>query len=222
MMALGLLHNVCLAEDQAQLTSEDDKISYSVGYQLGIVTKSQSIGLNNDIVLQGVKDALTNVPAKLTPEERQAALTALKDKMTAQQQQRAEEVAQKNLIASNAFLADNAKQEGVVTLPSRLQYKELTAGSGKSPTGEDSVTVNYRGKLINGQEFDSSYKRNKPSTFKVNKVIKGWTEALQLMHEGAKWMIYIPPELGYGSRGAGRNIPPNSALIFEVELISVN
>ncbi|MEN8179842.1 MAG: FKBP-type peptidyl-prolyl cis-trans isomerase [Pseudomonadota bacterium] len=223
MMAVGLFHNVCQAEDQAQLTTEQDKISYSVGYQLGeVATKGQSMKLNNEIVLRGVQDALTNTAPSLTPEERQAALNTLKEQMVAAQKQRADAIAKINLEASNKFFAENAKKEGVTTLPSGLQYKELTAGSGKSPKAEDGVTVHYRGKLLNGTEFDSSHKRNKPATFQVNRVIKGWTEALQLMQEGDKWEVYIPPELGYGPRGAGRNIPANSALLFEVELISVN
>ncbi len=222
MMALGLSHNICLAEDQSTLASEHDKISYSVGYQLGEVTKNQSMKLNNEIVLLGVQHALTNTAPSLTAEERQAALNALKEQMIAAQQQRTNAIAGINLEASNKYFAENAKQEGVTTLPSGLQYKELTSGTGKSPKAEDSVTVHYRGKLLDGTEFDSSYKRNKPATFKVNGVIKGWTEALQLMQEGDKWELSIPPELGYGERGAGRNIPANSALLFEVELISVN
>jgi FKBP-type peptidyl-prolyl cis-trans isomerase len=222
LLALSLFHTVCHAEEATPFASENDKISYSVGYQLGEVTKNQTVELNHDIVLQGVKDALTNAGAKLTPEERQAALNALKEQMIALQKKRSNAIAEKNLETSKNFFAENAKKEGVVSLPSGLQYKELQAGSGKSPKAEDGVTVHYRGKLLNGQEFDSSFKRNKPATFKVNRVIKGWTEALQLMQEGDKWEIYIPPELGYGERGAGRNIPANSALIFEVELISVN
>lgn len=222
MMAVGLFHNVCQAEDQATLSTEHDKISYSVGYQLGEVTKNQSMNLNNEIVLRGVQDALTNTAPSLTAEERQAALNALKEQMVAAQKKRADAIAEKNLAASQNYFAENAKKEGVTTLPSGLQYKEITSGSGKSPKAEDSVTVHYRGKLLTGTEFDSSYKRNKPATFKVNGVIKGWTEALQLMQEGDKWELSIPPELGYGARGAGRNIPANSALLFEVELISVN
>jgi FKBP-type peptidyl-prolyl cis-trans isomerase FklB len=137
--------------------------------------------------------------------------------MAAQQK----EQAAKNLVESRAFLAENGKKEGIKTLPSGLQYKVLTEGSGKSPKAEDNVTVNYKGTLINGTEFDSSYKRGQPATFQVKGVIKGWIEALQLMKEGSKWQLFIPPELGYGERGAGPLIPPNSALIFEVELIAI-
>ena len=222
MMALGLFQNVCLAEDPSLLKSEKDKISYSIGFQLGGVSKSQPMELNHEILLQGVKDALTGAEPSLTAEERQAVLTALKEKMVAEQKQKANAIAEKNLEESKKFFAENTKKEGVTTLPSGLQYKELNAGTGKTPKAEDSVTVHYRGKLLNGTEFDSSHKRNKPAKFQVNRVIKGWTEALQLMQEGDKWEVYIPPELGYGTRGAGRNIPANSALVFEVELISIN
>lgn len=211
-----------MAEDQSSLTSEQDKISYSVGYQLGEVTKTQTEGLDTDLVLQGVKDALTNGESKLSAKERQQALAALKDKMTAEKQQRAQAIAEANLATSKEFFSNNGKKEGVTTLPSGLQYKVLASGDGKSPKADDKVTVHYTGKLLNDMIFDSSHKRNKPSSFQVNKVIKGWTEALQLMKEGDKWELYIPPELGYGARGAGQRIPANSALIFEVELISVD
>jgi FKBP-type peptidyl-prolyl cis-trans isomerase FklB len=129
-------------------------------------------------------------------------------------------MAEKNLSEGKAFLEENKKKEGVKTLSSGLQYKVLAEGFGKTPKAADNVTVNYKGTLINGAEFDNSYKRGQPATFKVNGVIKGWTEALQLMNEGSKWQLFIPPELGYGDRGAGP-VPPNSTLIFEVELISV-
>jgi FKBP-type peptidyl-prolyl cis-trans isomerase FklB len=138
----------------------------------------------------------------------------------AARQKKIKEIAERNLAAGKAFLEENKKKEGVKTLPSGLQYKVLAEGSGKIPKASDNVTVNYKGTLINGTEFDSSYKRGKPTTFQVDKVIRGWTEALQLMKEGSKWQLFIPLELGYGERGA-EPVPPNSVLIFEVELISV-
>jgi FKBP-type peptidyl-prolyl cis-trans isomerase FklB len=137
------------------------------------------------------------------------------------QQKAFKEQAAKNLSESKAFLAENGKKEGIKTLPSGLQYKVFAEGSGKMPKAEDTVTVNYKGTLIDGTEFDNSYKRGQPATFQVKGVIKGWTEALQLMKEGSKWQFFIPPDLAYGEGGAGRSIPPNSTLIFEVELISV-
>jgi FKBP-type peptidyl-prolyl cis-trans isomerase FklB len=138
----------------------------------------------------------------------------------AAQQKVMKEQATKNLSESKNFLAANGKKEGIKIQPSGLQYKVLTEGSGKIPKAEDTVTVHYKGTLIDGREFDSSYKRGNPATFQVKGVIKGWTEALQLMREGSKWQLFIPPELGYGERGSG-SIPPNSTLIFEVELLTV-
>jgi FKBP-type peptidyl-prolyl cis-trans isomerase FklB len=162
------------------------------------------------MVLQGVKDAMGENKALVKPTERRKALKQIK-----------EQRAQRNLEQSQAYLAENAKKEGVVKLESGLQYKEIRAGEGKIPQAKDKVEVNYRGSLIDGTEFDSSYKRGTPATFPVNKVIKGWQEALLLMKEGAKWELYIPPELAYGKLGRKQTIPPNSALVFEVELISV-
>jgi FKBP-type peptidyl-prolyl cis-trans isomerase FklB len=149
------------------------------------------------------------------------AFEAFQKEVVAKQEVKAKESADKNLKAGEAFLAENAKKEGVVTLPSGLQYKVIEAGSGKTPKASDTVTVNYRGTLIDGKEFDSSYKRGEPATFPVSGVIAGWTEALQLMKEGAKWQLVIPPGLAYGEKGAGPVIGPNSTLVFEVELIKV-
>src|SRR4030043_725788 len=144
----------------------------------------------------------------------------LQKRFIAAREKEIKEISARNLAAGKAFLEENKKKEGIKTLPSGLQYKVLTEGSGKTPKAADNVTINYKGTFINGSEFDSSYKRGKPTTFQVDKVVKGWTEALQLMKEGSKWELFIPAELGYGDRGTGP-IPPNSTLIFEVELISV-
>jgi FKBP-type peptidyl-prolyl cis-trans isomerase FklB len=221
-LALGLTTHTAFAEEQGLLETEHDRISYSVGYQLGENFRQQGASFDTEMLRKGIDDALAQTNPLLSLEQRQAALTALKQQLTETQKQRIEEIAQKNLEASHEFLADNAEQEGVTTLPSGLQYKEISSGEGKSPAAEDKVTVHYTGKLINGSVFDSSHDRNQPATFQVNKVIPGWTEALQLMQEGDKWELFIPPELAYGEKGAGRKIPANSALIFEVELISVN
>jgi len=145
----------------------------------------------------------------------------LQTEMRAKQAQATKELAEKNKQAGEAFLAENKKKDGVVTLPSGLQYKILKAGDGPKPSAEDTVVCQYRGTLIDGKEFDSSYKHNQPATFPVNRVIKGWTEALQLMPTGSKWQLFIPPDLGYGDRGAGADIPPDATLIFEVELVSI-
>jgi len=222
-LAFGLSTQVCVAEDPPVIETEQDKMSYSAGYQLGENFYYQGVTFNLPLMFKGIEDAVSQSDQPLmSQEERQAALTNLKREIVLTQQQRQRERAETNLATSQAFLEANAKKEGVVTLPSGLQYKPITSGSGKSPGPEDKVTVNYSGKLINGIEFDSSYRRNKPSTFQVNRVIKGWGEALQLMHEGDKWELYIPPDLAYGEKGASNKIPSNSALIFEVELISVN
>ena len=204
---LGLLPGTCLAEDAI---SDKDKANYSLGYELGKDLKREELELNQDMMLQGAKDALEGNAPKVSSRERRQAMADIKEKR-----------AQENLEKSQAFLAEKAKLEGVVSTPSGLLYKVIQAGEGKTPGTIDSVTVNYRGSLIDGSQFDSSHDRGKPSTFTVNRVIKGWSEALQLMKEGAKWELYIPPELAYGKPGR-KVIPPNSALVFEVELISVN
>jgi FKBP-type peptidyl-prolyl cis-trans isomerase len=157
----------------------------------------------------------------MSEEEIRAALTDLQNEMRAKQAQATKEIAEKNKQAGEAFLAENKKKEGVVTLPSGLQYKILKAGDGIKPTAEDTVVCQYRGTLIDGKEFDSSFKRNQPATFQVNRVIKGWTEALQLMPVGSKWQLFIPSALAYGEASPGADIPPDSTLIFEVELVSI-
>jgi FKBP-type peptidyl-prolyl cis-trans isomerase len=170
---------------------------------------------------QGFKDAMAGGPALMSEEEVRVTIVDLQNEMRAKQAQAQKELAAKNKQASEAFLAENKKKEGVVTLPSGLQYKILKAGDGKKPTAEDTVVCQYRGTLIDGKEFDSSFKRNQPATFQVNRVIKGWTEALQLMPTGSKWQLFIPPDLAYGERGAGAAVPPDSTLIFDVELVSI-
>ena len=191
------------------LESDGDKVNYSLGYELGKDLKREDLSLKAEALLQGVRDALEGNDPLASSRERRVALKQIKDKR-----------AREHLEKSRAFLAENGKKESVVSLPSGLQYKEIQAGEGKTPTKDSSVTVNYWGRLIDGSEFDSSYKRGKPSTFKVSKVIKGWREAIQLMNVGDKWELYIPPELAYGKLGHGKTIPPNSVLIYEVELIS--
>jgi len=220
--ALGLLSGVCLAEDAVELKTDTDRINYAVGYRLGADFKRQDVEVNGAVLLKAIEDAVSGGKPMMDAQEQRATLVTLQQRMAAAQKEKQTNQGAENLEKGKAFLAENGKKEGVTTLPSGLQYKELTAGEGKSPGATDSVTVHYRGMLIDGKEFDSSHKRNKPATFQLNRVIKGWGEGLQLMQEGDKWELYIPSELAYGSRGAGNRIPANSALVFEVELISVN
>ncbi len=170
---------------------------------------------------EGLKDALRGGKTRLTEEEAKTVLTEVQNEVRKQQQEKMKEAADKNKTEGQAFLAANKDKEGVETLPSGLQYKIITEGTGPKPTASDTVVCNYRGTLIDGKEFDSSYKRGQPATFPVSGVIKGWTEALQLMPVGSKWQLFIPSDLAYGERGAGAEIGPNSTLIFEVELISI-
>ncbi len=165
--------------------------------------------------------ALPGGKTLLTEEEAQAVMSEMQKQMHEQQQAKMAQAAEGNKKEGDAFLAANKGKEGVVTLPSGLQYKVLTAGTGPKPTTSDSVVCNYRGTLINGTEFDSSYKRGQPATFPVTGVIKGWTEALQLMPVGSKWQLFIPADLAYGDRGAGADIGPGATLIFEIELLSI-
>src|SRR5512135_3380744 len=217
---IGFLFSICYAGEKIELKEQKDKESYSLGYQFGKNLKLQGVDLNVEVYTSGLRDSLGGKESQMTSEEIRDTITSLQQRLMAAQQKVQKEQAAKNLSESKTFLVENGKKEGIKTLSSGLEYKVITEGSGKMPKAEDTVTVHYKGTLIDGTEFDSSYKRGQPATFQVNGVIKGWTEALQLMKEGSKWQLFIPPELGYGERSAGP-IPPNSALIFEVELLTV-
>ena len=220
-LSIRFLFNICFAAEKVELKDQKDRESYSLRYQFGQGLKAQGLDINLDVYASGIKDALSGTNPSLSQEEIRKTISDLQQRIAAVLQKGLKEMAEKNLAEGKAFLEENKKKEGVKTLPSGLQYKVLAEGSGKTPKATDSVTVNYKGTLINGTEFDNSYKRGSPTTFQVVQVIAGWTEALQLMNEGSKWQLFIPPELGYGNRAAGP-VPPNSTLIFEVELISVN
>ncbi len=198
-----------------------DKISYSIGLNIGRDFQQNDMDINPDILAQGIKDVLSGGEIRMSDEEIQEALMAFQQEAATKQQERIQEMAEGNRKMGEEFLAENAKKDDVVTLPSGLQYKIIEEGNGKTPGPDDTVTVNYRGTLIDGTEFDSSYQRGEPASFPVKGVIPGWTEALQLMREGAKWQLFIPADLAYGERGAGRVIGPNSALVFDVELLEV-
>jgi FKBP-type peptidyl-prolyl cis-trans isomerase FklB len=213
--------SIGLAQDKAPLKDQKDKASYSIGYDIGETFKKQNVELNPDALFGGLKDALAGKEATLTKEDREKTLQAFQKEMMEKQIAASKEAATKNTAEGEKFLAENKKKDGVKTTASGLQYKILKEGSGPSPKETDTVVTNYKGTLIDGTEFDSSYKRNEPASFPVNRVIKGWTEALQLMKPGAKYQLFIPSSLGYGERGAGQLIGPNATLIFEVELLSI-
>jgi FKBP-type peptidyl-prolyl cis-trans isomerase FklB len=209
------------ASSSSTLPDQKSKASYAVGMNMGTSLRKQSVNVDPNLVAQGLKDAMAG-KTQLTDEEAHAALVQLQTEVKAQQEAKMKEAGETNQKAGAAFLAANKAKPGVVTLPSGLQYKILTPGTGAKPTAADSVVCNYRGTLIDGTEFDSSFKRGQPATFPVSGVIKGWTEALQLMPVGSKWQLVIPSDLAYGERGGGGGaIGPNATLIFEIELISI-
>jgi FKBP-type peptidyl-prolyl cis-trans isomerase FklB len=203
------------------LTTPKGKASYAIGLNIGKGMHQQSVDVDTTIFMRGLKDGLAGGKALMTDQELQAALTALQQEMKKKQDETAKTQGDVNKKEGDAFLAANKAKEGVVTLPSGLQYKVLQQGNGPKPTVNDTVVCNYRGTLLNGKEFDSSYKRGQPATFPLGQVIKGWTEALQLMPVGSKWQLFLPPDLAYGDRSAGPDIAPNSTLVFEVELMSI-
>jgi len=211
--------------EASPFTNEKDKVSYALGMNiassLGANLKRQNVEINPDILTQALKDGLSGGKTLMTEEEAQNTLRQFMTELQAKAEAKAKEAADSNKKEGDAFLAANKSKPGVVTLPSGLQYKIIKEGTGPKPAASDSVVCNYRGTLINGTEFDSSYKRGEPATFPVSGVIKGWTEALQLMPVGSKWELYIPPDLAYGARGAGADIGPNATLLFEVELLSI-
>jgi len=202
------------ASEKVELKTDQEKNGYSVGYDIGRSLQRQLTDVDAESMARGLKDAMGGVAPALPDQEIQQRFATVR-------QESAKKIVEKNKKDGEAFLAKNKGEKGVKTTASGLQYKVITAGKGKQPTAEDTVTVNYRGTLIDGTEFDSSYKRNQPATFPVKGVIPGWTEALPLMKEGSKWMLYIPANLAYGERGAGNMIGPNSTLVFEVELLSI-
>jgi FKBP-type peptidyl-prolyl cis-trans isomerase FklB len=219
-LSLTMLIGICSADGKADPKDEKVKASYSVGHKVGTDLNRNGVDVDPEEVLRGVRDALAGREPAIPRQEMHSVLAELQKQIVKSQEQKTRAEAEKNLADGKAFLAANAKKEGIVELPSGLQYKIITEGSGTTPKEKDTVTVHYRGTLINGAEFDSSYSRGKPATFRTDQVIAGWKEALSLMKEGSKWQLFVPASLGYGDRNTGR-ITPNSTLIFEVELIQV-
>jgi FKBP-type peptidyl-prolyl cis-trans isomerase FklB len=207
--------------EESILKTKKDKLSYAIGMDIGKNLKKQPVELNPEVISQGLWDAMSDGKTLMTDQEYKETMTSFRTEMTQKQTAQMKESGDRNKKEGEKFIADNKKKEGVITTASGLQYKIITKGTGASPKATDTVSVHYKGTLIDGKEFDSSYRRGQPASFPVNGVIKGWTEALQLMKEGSKWQLFIPSELAYGDRGAGRDIGPNSTLIFDVELISI-
>ena len=207
----------------APLTTQKQKNSYALGMSIGLGLKKQGVAdsIDSALAVRGMREALAGGKTAMTEDEMKAALQLLRTQFQATQEAKAHEAGSSARKEGDTFLAANKAKDGVKVLPDGLQYKVLTDGNGPKPSASDTVTVNYRGTLIDGKEFDSSYKRGQPATFPVSGVIKGWTEALQLMPVGSKWQLFIPADLAYGDRGAGADIGPGATLIFEVELLSI-
>ncbi|MDE3057050.1 MAG: FKBP-type peptidyl-prolyl cis-trans isomerase [Bacteroidota bacterium] len=206
---------------KTELKTQKDKLSYTIGTNIGENFKKQGIDVDAKFLLKGITDGLEGKKYLLTDDEMKQVMMALQKKMIAKQSKEFAKIAETNKKTSEDFLAANKTKDSVVTMPDGLQYKILREGTGKMPTKSDTVVVNYQGRLIDGTVFDDSYQRGEPVTFPLGGVIPGWIEALQLMKEGSKWELYIPSELAYGERGAGQHIGPNEALIFDVELLKV-
>jgi FKBP-type peptidyl-prolyl cis-trans isomerases 1 len=221
MCGVVTLSGAAFAADSPELKSDKEKLSYSIGMDIGGNLKRGSIEVDPDLLAKGLKDTYGGGKTLLTEDEARQTLEVAQKALMAKKAETMQKQSEKNKADGEKFLAENAKKAGVKTLPSGLQYKVITPGKGKTPKASDTVTVHYKGTLIDGTEFDSSYKRGEPASFPVSGVIPGWVEAIQLMKEGAKWQLFIPPNLAYGERGAGRDIGPNATLLFEVELISV-
>jgi FKBP-type peptidyl-prolyl cis-trans isomerase FklB len=211
------------AKNQKASVFKDQKAKdgYAIGYQIGENFKKHKLIVDPDMLARGIRDALTQRKPLMSPEERRAVLADFEKRTRLAQEKMLHEKAAQNLAASEKFFAENRTKEGVQTLPSGLQYRVIQEGSGPTPKVTDMVEVNYRGTLIDGTEFDSSYRRGGPATLPVEGLIPGWSEALQLMKTGSKWQIFIPPKLAYGEESPGPLIGPNSTLIFEVELLSI-
>lgn len=216
-LGVTLLGGVCAAEDKPILKDEKDRVNYSVGYQVGGDFRRQGVELDPEVLVRGIRDALGGTQPLLTEEEMRRTLVDLKRKIVAEEEKQRKGRVEKFREEGKKFLAENAKKEGVVSLPSGLQYIVLQEGRGRKPTLKDTVTVNYRGTRIDGTEFDSSDRDGEPATFPLGSVIQGWQEALPMMKEGAKWKLFLPPKLAFGDKGPLED----QTLVYEIELLSV-
>ena len=218
---VGLMATQVNAAPALLLKTQKDKVSYGIGVEVAKSLKQQGVEVNVESMVKGLRDALAGGKLLMTEDEFRTTMSEFQTELRQKKTQAAQAASTENKKEGAAFLANNKTKQGVVTLPSGLQYKILKAGNGKKPIGSDTVECNYRGTLINGTEFDSSYRHGGPATFPVSGVIPGWTEALKLMPVGSKWQLFIPPQLAYGAQGAGRDIGPEATLIFEVELLAI-
>jgi FKBP-type peptidyl-prolyl cis-trans isomerase FklB len=221
LLAVTIATTAAVGADSS-LKDNKDKLGYGIGLDMGQNFKKQGVDINPDTFIKGLKDGLAGAEPKMTEDEIKAVFTAVQQEMAKKQMEKAEKLSATNKTEGETFLAANKKKDGVVTTASGLQYKVIKAGTGPKPKLDSVVKTHYHGTLINGTVFDSSVKRGEPVEFEVGGVIKGWTEALQLMPVGSKWQLFIPSDLAYGPRGAGADIGPNATLIFEVELLSIS
>lgn len=220
-LMLSIGGGTILAQTKTAPKTKKEKVSYGIGVNIGKNMKMQGLDIDQGYLTQGIKDGLNNSKTAMSDKDMDETMKSFQQEMSTKMQAKQKIEGDKNKKEGEAFLEANKKKDGVITLPSGLQYKILKEGSGVKPTATQTVKCNYRGTLIDGKEFDSSYKRGEPTEFPVGQVIKGWTEALQLMPVGSKWQLYIPSNLAYGENGGGSMIGPNAVLIFDIELISI-
>jgi FKBP-type peptidyl-prolyl cis-trans isomerase FklB len=206
---------------ETELKDQKQKVSYSIGLDIGTTLKRQLIDVNEELLNKGIQDGLSGAKPLMTDEQTKETMSTFQKEMIAKQAAAKKATGEKNAVQAKKFLAENKTKEGVKTTASGLQYKVVKEGTGPTPKATETVKVNYRGTTIDGTEFDSSFKRGQPASFPVNRVIKGWTEALQLMKVGSKYQLFIPADLAYGEKGAGSDIGPNATLIFDVELVEI-
>jgi FKBP-type peptidyl-prolyl cis-trans isomerase FklB len=219
---LSFFGGAVLAQKSNTPKTKKEKISYSIGVNLGKSMKMQGLDIDQGLLFQGIKDGVNNSKTAMTEKDMEATMSAFQQEMMSKMQAKQKVDGEKNKKDGEAFLAANQKKDGVITLPSGLQYKVLKEGTGAKPTASQTVKCNYRGTFINGKEFDRSENHGGPAEFPVGGVIKGWIEALQLMPVGSKWQLFVPSDLAYGPNGQGQMIGPNAVLIFEIELLSIN